>query len=270
MSEQNNQYRDSALNLDQAYYYTLLLLIDSTTFSYAISYRNKVLGFGEGYDVSELKSPAALRDVLNSPFKKVVIGYVSNGFTLIPHHVINQEHAVDFARLLDVKPDEKVLGRVLDDQNYVLCKVDGQLLESADKFSFKDIVFAGEGLVKLIAQNSPKDDMVYLNITGNKADYLNFKADSLNFYNRFEFNSADDLLYFTASIINELGLPAPTVQICLSGNVSATGKTYELLSQYFPNVSINRTQLLEVPSELGSHKLLAIMALSLCASLEAA
>jgi len=270
MSEQNNQYRDSALNLDQAYYYTLLLLIDSNSFSYAITFREKILGFGEGYSLHELHNPMSLKDIINSPFKKVVIGYLSSGFTLLPHYVINKEHAPDFGRMLDVQPNEKVLGNVLDDHNYVLCKIESRLLEGAEKFSFKDVVFYGKGLVGAIAQNSPKDDVIYLNITGNKADYINFKDGELNFYNRFEFNSPEDLLYFTASVIGELGLPPQSVQISFSGSVTAVDKNYEQLSLYFPNVSINRMTLFELPTELAPHKVLALMSLSLCASSEAA
>ncbi len=130
MSEQINTFRDGTLNLDQAYNYTLLLLVDTNSFSCAVVYNNKLLAYEADCAVSELMIPKKLQELLTVTYKNIIIGFVGNAFTLVPQHLFKTDHITDFARLLDVKENEKVLAQVLDEKNYVVYKVDDPQLSA--------------------------------------------------------------------------------------------------------------------------------------------
>ena len=57
MSEYTHPFRDSSFNLEQAYNYTLLMLIDSDTFIYAITYKDMLLAYDYDCSVVELQEP---------------------------------------------------------------------------------------------------------------------------------------------------------------------------------------------------------------------
>ncbi len=268
MSDQTNTFRDSTLNFDQAYYYTLLLLVDAETFSYAITYKNKIMAYDAGCDIKELAEPTSLQELLTAPYKKVVVGFIANGFTLVSHEVFKVDHIANFARLLDVKSNEKVLAQVLDEQNYVIYKVDEKLPASISNFNFKTIAFAPKGLIKATTKDNPKDDSLYLNINGDKVEFLYFKDDLLRFYNKFAFKDAVDLVYYAALVTNELQMHPQYTNLMASGDIDLEDALYLRLKEFFTTVVLNKIQLFELPAQLASHKLLSLAALSLCESSE--
>src|SRR4051812_7050700 len=116
MSEQTNTFRDDTVNLDQAHYYALLLLVDVDSFSYAVTFKTQLLAYGTNCVLSELAEPQQLQELLTASYKKITIGITGNAFTLVPQAMFSAEHVKDFARLLDVKQNEKVLAQPLDEK----------------------------------------------------------------------------------------------------------------------------------------------------------
>jgi hypothetical protein len=268
MAEQIYTYRDSTFNLDQAYYYTLLLQIDATSFSYAIVYKQQLLAWDTNCGLNELFDPQELHDQLLATYRKVVFGLPANGFSLVPHSLFSAGHTAGFARLLDVKPNEKVLAQVLDDQNHIVYKVDEELISATTKFDLKNAVFSAKGWIKAIANENPPDNNIYLNID-NQVEFLYFKNGKIRFYNAFDFKNAEDLLYYAALVTKEVGLLPESTALILSGNIPDEDNTVKHLAEFFATVSLNQIQLLDLPSEIAPHQILELIALSLCESSEA-
>jgi hypothetical protein len=268
MSQQINTYRNDTLNFNEADQYTLLLLVEALSFTYAVVLNQQLLAYDAHCALAELSHPQQLQQILSASYKKVVIGLTGDGFTLVPTHLFKTNRVVDIARLLDVKEKERVLAQPLDENNQVVYKVGEQRLEAVAKFDLKNIVFAANGLAKAITHDNPSNNNLYLHIATGKVEFLYFKHNKLRFYNSFEFKSADDVVYFSALVTRELDLSPQHITLVISGNINSGDGTYIRLAEFFPEVAINKIKLLELPAQIAHHQIISLAALTLCGSSE--
>jgi hypothetical protein len=264
----DNDYHDNSFNLYQAYSYTLLLQVELTSFSYAVVYKNRLLVSAQNCDLDELADPRRLSDLLSATYKRVIIGLPATGLTLVPVSLFEEERIANFARFLDVKADEKVFSQLLDEQNMIVYKTNDALLSAVERFNLNNSVYVAKGWIKAIAKSSPPNNNLYVEVGKNVAQFLYFSSGSLRFYNTFEFKNEDELAYFAAFVTEELNLSREDTTLVLSGDISNDDKNMTRLADFFPKLELNRLQVLELPGQLTSHKLLALAALSLCGSSE--
>jgi len=270
MSDHNNNYNDNSFNLAQAYSYTLLLQVETTSFSYAVVHQNRLLVSSQNCDLQELSNPNQLSDLLSATYQKVAIGLPATGLTLVPNNLFNENYAADFARFLDVKEHEKVLAQTLDDRNVIIYKTDTSLVNAVEKFGIQNIFYAAKGWIKAIAKSDPSADTLFLEIGNGVVQILYIYSGTLRFYNTFEFKTADELAYFTTFVSEELNLKPQNTNLMVSGDVNADDKNMARLADFYNKVELNDLKALELPGQVPAHKILALAALSLCASSEEA
>lgn len=268
MSEQIYTYRDPSFDLNQAYHYTLLIQIDAVSFSYAITDNQKLLAWDTNCSLDELSNPQELVWELTATYKKVVIGLPENGFSLLPTVLFNKQQVPNYARLLDVKPNEKVLAQVLDNDNFIIYKVDEKIITAIEKFDLDNTVYLNKGWITSVAQNNPANRDLYLHTENGKVSFLYFKNGKIRFYNSFEFTNEDDLAYYAAFVTEELDLKTNNLTLKLSGSIIPEDKYSTRLAAFFPEIAFYNPQLLELPAEISSQQILTLASLSLCGSLE--
>ncbi|WP_259067816.1 DUF3822 family protein [Mucilaginibacter sp. X4EP1] len=268
MSENNNTYTDDSFSLYQAHSYTLLIQVETTSFSYAVVHNNRLLASGVNCDLDELAHPKLLSDLLTASYKKVIVGLPATGLTLVPKSLFGEDHVADFARFLDVKDTEKVLAQLLDDQNVIVYKTNEALISAIEKFKLQNTVYTAEGWIKAIAKSSPPDSNLYLQVGKETVQFLYFSSYKLRFYNTFEFKNPDELVYFTAFVAEELGLRPSGTTLVVSGDISYGDVNLTRLTDFYPKIEINGLKVAELTGQTASHKLLALAALSLCGSSE--
>ena len=269
MSDHNYSSNNPGLNASPSTDYTLLVKIGVDAFSYAIADQDKVILLKEGVTLVELAEPSVENGVLATGYKKCIVGLPDTGFTFIPLSLFNPEKAADFARFLDVKPDEKVFSQPLDTENQVIFKVKSSIADIVDsKFNLDNVVFAPAGWIKLTAANYPDNQRLYVNVDGDHAEILNFRNGKLRFYNSFEFKNADELAYFIVVVTGELGLQPQDITILLSGGITPEDINGTRLAQFFGKVELNYMSTLTLPDRAPAHQLLTLTALSLCGSSE--
>jgi hypothetical protein len=268
MSEYNYNYHDDSFSLDEADSYTLLIQIDKISFSYAIIHQDKLIACADMHPLDELSNPQELLDLLSAKYKQVVVGLPANGFTLVPQSLFSQDHIASFARFLDVKTNEKVSAQQLDGENTIIYKTNNDIITAAEEFGLRHTVFSLKGWVAAIAQNNPGNTDLYLDINRAQVTFVAFNNGKLRFYNKFEFQNPDELAYFTALVSKELHIEPADARIHLSGEINADDKSISRLTEFFGTVQLNELQIVQLPREIESHKILSLAALSLCASLE--
>jgi hypothetical protein len=269
MSDPIYKFRDSNLSLYQVNSsYTLLMQIYPASFSYAIAYQNKLMAWAENCALEVLDDPGDDHELLTFDYKNVITALPATGFTLVPNAIFIEDKVADIARFLDVKPDEKVFAQPLDDENHIVYKVNGAAVETAEIYGLQKAVFIGKGWITAIAKNYPPDCNLYLNITGDQLEVLYFVGGKLRFYNAFEFKNPDEFTYYTAFVVKELQLSPKGINLVLSGDVKLGDKNTERLAAFFNGVELNHLRLLDAPAEVLSHQILALAALTLCASSE--
>jgi hypothetical protein len=268
MSEQIYTFRDPSFNINQAYYYTLLIQISGGYFSYAITYKKQLLAWDTNCNLAELSNPQELAEELNATYKKVVVGLPSDGFTLIPAPLFIKNQVANYARLLDVKAEERVLAQVLDNKNYIIYKVDDKIVSAVKRFDLNNAVYGNKGWIAAAAQNNPSSQDIYLHTENGRAEFLNFKNGSIRFYNNFDYKNEEDLAYYASFVIEELGIPAQNVHFKLSGSLKPEDKYSNRLAEFFQHVTFFNPQLLDVPEQISQAQILTLAALSLCGSSE--
>lgn len=269
MDNRNYQYLDHNFDPAQTGDYTLLVRADADNFSFAITDANKLLLLSDQVDLSVLNEPAGENDLLFKNYKQQIIGVSNTGFTLIPASIFNPEKVADFARFLNVKPTEKVFSQPLDTDNQVLFKVKGDFVNIlTEKFNTKDVVFGARGWIKAVAGDGPANQYLYLNVTGNLVEILNFRDGKLRFYNNFEFMNGDELAYFSTVVASELQLPDEAVTLVLSGDINPDDQNGSRLAKFFRRVELNATCPVKLPKQLSPNSLLYLTALNLCGSSE--
>lgn len=270
MSDHNNNYNDNSFNLAQAYSYTLLLHVETTSFSYAIVHQNRLLVSSQNCDLNELLYPNQLSDLLSATYQKIIIGLPSTGLTLVPNNLFSENYAADFARFLDVKEHEKVLAQTLDNRNAIIYKTFGSIINTVQKFGIHNTVYSAKGWIMAIAKSNPPADTLFLEIGNGSVQILYIYSGVLRFYNTFDFKSADELAYFTTFVSEELNLKPQNTNLMVSGDVSDGDKNMTRLADFYNKVDLNDLNVLELPGQILAHKILALAALSLCASSEEA
>lgn len=268
MSENRHHYTSDDLSLTQAHSYTLLLQVDANSFNYAVLSGNQLLSWGENYSLDELRDPQQLRDILTANYRQVITGLHTTGFTLLPQNLFDNDRLADIARLLDVSNTEKVQAEVLDSQNVIIYKVDEVLTYAVKDLDNQKTAFTDTGWIKAIANNYPLSNDVYLNIANDVVSVVNFTNSKLRFYNHFTFKNHEELAYFCALVTTELEIKPENAKLALSGDINDTDRYFTYLKDFFGEVTLNNIQVLTLPGNVASHKILSIAALSLCASSE--
>ena len=245
MNDHDNIYTDNTFNLYQAYSYTLLLQVDATSFSYAVVNQNGLLVSSQNCDLDELAHPKQLSELLTATYKKVIIGMPATGLTLVPKSLFSEDHVAEFARFLDVKEDEKVFAQTLDDENIIIYKTNGALVDAVERFDLQNTVYTAQGWIKAIENSNPPETNLYLDIGIKTVQFLYFSLGILRFYNTFEFNSEDELAYFTSFVAEELKLKPRETTLVLSGNIDVGDKNMRRLTDFYPKIEINGLKILE-------------------------
>jgi hypothetical protein len=270
MSNHNHHYRHNDFRAEQTADYTLLIQVGMGSLSYAVVDQNELLVLEENISISELNEPSEEHSILSGSYKQRIIGLPQNGFTFVPVSLLKPGLVADFARFLDVKETEKVFSQPLDTENQVIYKVDEHIADViSKKYAVEDTIFGAKGWVKLTAANNPTNNDLYVNIDTDKVELLNFRDGKLRFYNSFEFKTADELVYFTMFVIEELKLQPQNTNLLLSGNISQDDENASRLAKFFGKIGLNSLKTIELPGEIASHTVLTLTALSLCGSSEA-
>lgn len=268
MSENRHHYTSDDLSLIQAHSYTLLLQVDANSFNYAVLSGKQLLSWGENYSLDELRDPQQLRDVLTANYQQVVTGLHTSGFTLMPQSLFDKDRIADIARLLDVTNTEKVNAEVLDSQNIIIYKVDEVLTYAVKDLDNQQAVFTDAGWIKAIAADYPLSNNIYLNIGNDVVSVVNFTNSKLRFYNHFTIKNHEELAYFCALVTTELDIKPEDAKLIISGDINNSDRYFTYLKDFFGDVELNNIRLLTLPDKVTPHKILALSALSLCASSE--
>jgi hypothetical protein len=270
MSGHPYKYIHPELNLEKLNSeHKLLLQIYADSFSYAVTHGDQLLAWAEDCGLSLMDDPGNEHELLAFDYKNVVTGLQpSGGFTLIPSLLFSEDKITDFARYLDVKPNEKVLAQPLDEENHIIYKVNESVADTAEIFGLQKAVFINKGWIEAIAKSGPTKHDLYLNVDKKQVSILHFDDEKLRFYNTFNFSNPDELAYYAAYVAQELHQEPRHLNIAISGDIEVADENGKSLARFFNGVEENYLSPLTLPNDLLPHNLLALTALSLCVSSE--
>jgi hypothetical protein len=248
----------------------LLLLVNDETFSFVVlqSDSKKVLVWGEEYDREELQAPDDLKAILLAKYSDVKALVTSASFTIIPKDLFSESDMAEYGRFLTVKPGDVLLVNELDSISNIVFTVNEQTIQVLkNRVGEKSIFCSGKVFAAAVSFGRHDNNNLYAHVEGNKLQLLYFKNALLSFYNSFEFNNPDELMYFIVLTANELDLNLDETSIMLSGEVNISDKKIHRVSDLLPKVYLNQTKIVLLPQGFLPHQILLLSGLTLCASL---
>ncbi|WP_162847097.1 DUF3822 family protein [Mucilaginibacter gracilis] len=248
----------------------LLLVVNNNTFGFIVSQirTKKVLVWGEDYDNDELQNPEALKDILLGNYSSVKAVVPSVTFTIIPKDLFKETDIIEYSRFLTPEPDDVLLTNEFDVTNNVVFAVSKTIMEVLkNKLNKASIFFAGKVFAATVNFARHDNANLYAHIEGNRLQLLYFRNAEFAFYNNFEFNNPDELMYFVVLTANELGLNLDETSVILSGDVNISDKKIHRVSDLLPKVYLNQTKMVQLPQGFLSHQILLLSGLTLCESL---
>ena len=78
---------------------------------------------------------------------------------------------------------------------------------------------------------------VNLGIDPTPVDAIDFVKNKLMFYNRFDFNTKEDIIYYLLFTIDQLKLNPEEIPLVITGNISEDDDNYKIIYEYIRNVS---------------------------------
>ncbi|WP_448698714.1 DUF3822 family protein [Mucilaginibacter sp. AW1-3] len=272
MSNSRYNYYDPEFNPEEAQGDSLLILITGDTFSFCVIQleSTKVLVWGEQYNIAELISPDALKHILTANYNSVKVGVQSLAFTVIPDELFEPGKIAAYGQFLSKDFADLILVNKLDAHNHVVFKLDANVADAISaNFSLDDVYFAGKAWIAGVHFSRPYNQPLYIHVEGDFLQLLYFNEGKLRFYNCFEFNNPDELMYYTILVANELDLNLDSTSVILSGDVSLSDRKIHRINDLLPKVYFNQNHVVALPDGFISHQILMLAGLSLCESLVA-
>ncbi|MCJ8211083.1 DUF3822 family protein [Mucilaginibacter sp. RS28] len=266
MANPSKLYFSDHFSIENAKYSTLLLQVRKDDFSFAIIFQNKLNVYGRYYPLQELADPKDLGEFLLQQYQQVIIGLTPDVFTIVPSELYKEDLIANYARFLDVSPHEKVYKEQLDNENLIFYKDADQLTPVlTQRHKYYKIISYHKGWINAIAANEQNWQNLFLDIQHNRVSLVYFKNNKLRFLNGFDFNSREELVYFTALVANELHLSQNNLKLILSGDVTQGDEFHLGLNEFFQRVEISQTALpVELSVEALPQQVLALTSLLKC------
>jgi hypothetical protein len=267
MSNTLYNYLDPDFNLQRAGEGTLLLLATPNHFSAAVLQAGKIVAWVDDCPLEELLNPQELKDLLHANFAQIVAGVSSLRFTLWPKEAYAAEQAANIARFLNLNDTDTVFTDTFDAQNQVLFVAPKPLADALKKHKLEpQAQFGIKGWAKAITDNYPSEQSIYINVNNQQIDILFAAGSKIKFCNSFQFATVDEAVYYVLLAAQQLDLNLTITYIKASGNVRVGDPYLSRLAEFFKGAEVNPLEVVEVPEAIPSHHILALSALTLCAS----
>ena len=195
--------------------------------------------------LSELKNKLNEFDLLNIIKVKLILNNKLS--VLVPKDFFNEESCLDYLKFNSrlIKNDTASFDYIeeLDAQNVFITygNITNYLIE---KFGSFEYYHYSTVLLKKLYSDNPKDKIarIYVNINKSYLNIIVFKGKELNYYNTFDYESKDDILYFILFVIEQNKLINNETKMKLIGEEKIIKNYYNYLSKFIKNLEMKNTE----------------------------
>ena len=178
----------------------------------------------------------------NKP-KAVKLIYYDKSSTLVPSVLFDEKNSLNFLKyntnikINDLAANDSILNNEITNVFIPYININNYIF---DKFKTFDFFHYSSLLIQLLSLEISDNfsEKIFLNINDGFIDILLFKHKKLEFYNSFEYNSNEDILYYILFCLNQLDLNPDKIHVSCTGNISLDSKVYELLYSYIRNIEL--------------------------------
>ena len=214
---------------------------------------SKEIDFLRTYSLSKNSTPKKLlktlkkgfkeNDELRNSFSSVKIIHYNNLSTVVPEPLFDKKNALSYLKFNSkiLQNDYVAYDRIFNNEcvnvfiPYV--NINNYIFKMFDSFVYNHYSSIILEKVKLNEKNTTTPSL-YLNININHMEITYFVKNKLVFYNRFDFNTKEDVMYYLLFTIDQLKLNPEEIPVVITGNISEDDDNYKIIYKYIRNVSI--------------------------------
>lgn len=219
---------------------------------------SKEIDFLRTYSLSKNSTPKELLKTLKKGFKEngelrnsfssVKIIHYNNLSTVVPEPLFDKKNALSYLKFNSkiLKNDYVAYDRIFNNEcvnvfiPYV--NINNYIFKMFDSFVYNHYSSIILEKVKLNEKNTTTPSL-YLNININHMEITYFVKNKLVFYNRFDFNTKEDVMYYLLFTIDQLKLNPEEIPVVITGNISEDDDNYKIIYKYIRNVSIFNSEI---------------------------
>ncbi|SMO65822.1 DUF3822 family protein [Solitalea koreensis] len=236
---------DKSFKPKQTTGYQLNVRITENSFSYCIfdPKKKQILVMFNNRNIIDYNfdSIALQDDLLKLYFGSINVIVPSEQQTIIPTELYELNKLNDYVELNFGKPKGKVM---TNDLSLVTAKmiftVSPLVQEKISKFfEGATVFFEGTPMIEGVLRQSKNFNKtaLFLNIEKNYLEIAFVANNQLQFFNRFTFNTLDEMIYWPLFVCKQLNLDPKEIQLVLLGFVKSGSEISDLIHLYFKNVN---------------------------------
>jgi len=225
----------------------LKVLLRNSVDSKFINQSNPV--FPDKININEILSE--LKNILNEfnllNIIKVTLILNNKLSVLVPKDFFNEENCLDYlkfnSRLL--KNDTASFDYIEEFEAHNVFITYGNVTNYLiEKFGSFEFFHYSTVLLKKLYSDTPKDKIarIYVNINKSYLNIIVFKGKELNYYNTFDYETKDDILYFILFVIEQNKLINNETKMKLIGEEKIIKNYYDYLSKFIKNLEMKNTE----------------------------
>jgi hypothetical protein len=182
-------------------------------------------------------------DELQNQFSKVTVIHDNELATLVPKALFDETNLVDYLKFNTkiLKTDFITFDNVQVADLVVvyvpLININNFIFDRFGSFEYKHSASVLLNRVLTIEKNS-KSLKMYINIETSHFEIITAANNALKFYNRFDYNTKEDFIYYLLFTAEQLELNPEEFPLILMGVIDESDERYKIVYKYIRNVSI--------------------------------
>ena len=189
-----------------------------------------------------LKKGFKENDELSNSFSSVKIIHYNNLSTVVPEPLFDKNNALSYlkfnSKILqnDYAAYDEIFNNECVNVYIPYVNINNYIFKMFDSFVYNHYSSIILEKVKLNEKNTITPSL-YLNVNSNHMELIYFVKNKLIFYNRFDFSTKEDIIYYLLFTIDQLKLNPEEIPLVITGNISEDDDNYKIIYEYIRNVS---------------------------------
>ena len=174
---------------------------------------------------------------------EVKLIYYNKTSTLVPSTLFDHKNSLNYLKyntsinIDDIAANDQVLNHEINNVYIPNTEINNFIFEKFKTFDF--FHYSSLIIEKISNELAEKfSEKVFVNINDGFIDVLFFKDKKLMFYNSYDYNSDEDILFYLLFCFSELKLNPDEIHTVFSGSIDLDSKLYELIYTYVRNVEL--------------------------------
>ena len=180
---------------------------------------------------------------LQQPFSKTILIHDNEMVTLVPSPLFEEEYLSDYLKYNTkiFKTDFITYDVIKNDDIMIVyvpfVNINNYIFERFGSFEYKHSTTVALDRILQIQKNNAKESM-HINITETYFDLVVTKNNTLQLYNRFEYQTKEDFIYYILFVSEQLGLNTEQFECVLMGVIKKDDDLYSIAYKYIRHVSL--------------------------------